>query len=109
MTSSGTGRLALLSLACWAAISTVCAQSSSNYTVLVSASVQVSPPRITLSWTPDAAATGYSVSRKARDAQFWGAGTALPANATNFIDTNVAVGGTYEYDINKAASSYSAD
>ena len=36
--------------------------------------------------------------RKLRDDAAWGTGTALAANATNYVDSNVAVGSAYEYE-----------
>ncbi|MBC8096735.1 MAG: fibronectin type III domain-containing protein [Akkermansiaceae bacterium] len=74
------------------------------YTVQVSAAVQSAPPRITLNWPvpPGSdAATSYTVYRKTRDETAWGSGTALPGSATNFTDTTVEVGVTYEYQVVK--------
>jgi len=79
-----------------------------EYAVQVSASVQISPPQIALSWPPDLGATpnGYTVYRKAPEANLWGDGITLPGTATGFIDANVTIGATYEYQIVKAASDY---
>lgn len=80
------------------------AQSAKDTAVLVSASVSELPPSITLIW-PAATATGYSVSRKHLDDQSWSVLTnALPGTTTSFIDTNVTVGTTYEYSVNKSGS-----
>jgi hypothetical protein len=81
----------------------------SDYAVRVSATVQTNPPRITLSWPADPSATGYTRYRKLRDVTDWGTGVALGASATNYVDSNVAVGGAYEYWVAKDASTYSAD
>ena len=79
-----------------------------EYAVQVSASVQISPPQIALSWPPDLGATpnGYTVYRKAPEANSWSDGITLPGTATGFIDANVTIGATYEYQIVKAASGY---
>ncbi len=82
------------------------AQSVADYAVRISAAVLATPPRIILTWPGDTAATGYSVYRKTRDATTWGPGTMLAANATTYVDTNVTIGGTYEYRITKSASGY---
>jgi hypothetical protein len=82
-------------------------ESVSDYSVLVSASVQTNPPRVTLSWPADPQAASYSVYRKARDTASWGTATSLPANATGYVDSSVTVGTNYEYRISKTASSYS--
>lgn len=74
-----------------------------DYAVQVSARVQVTPPQITLAWPADPDATAYTLYRKSRDAASWDASTALPTNAIGYVDTNVAVGGTYEYRIRKDA------
>ena len=78
----------------------------SSYAVEVSAVVQTNPPQINLSWPADSNATGYGVYRKLRDDTSWGALATLAANATNFMDTNVAVGSAFEYQIRKTTSSY---
>lgn len=81
------------------------AESTWVYAVQISASVQSSPPRITLSWPQDQyGANSYTVCRKAKDATSWGSGTTLPGSATSYVDNNVVVGGTYEYQIVKAGT-----
>src|ERR1043165_9879432 len=79
-----------------------------NYAVQASAQVQVSPPRITLNWVQDSTATptSYTVSRKAPGDPLWTSLKLLPGSITNFVDTNVSVGATYEYQIFKQASGY---
>jgi hypothetical protein len=75
------------------------------YAVQISATVQDSPPQITLNWEPDQfGANSYTVYRKVKDATSWGAGTKLPGSTLSFTDPNVTVGSTYEYQIIKAAS-----
>lgn len=85
------------------------AQSVADYAVRVSAVTRTNPAQIELSWPLDPAASGYTVYRKSRDAAVWGTGFALSADATNYVDTAVAVGNTYEYRISKAASGYSGE
>jgi len=76
-----------------------------NYTVQISATVQVSPPRIALVWPQDDYGTiQYTVYRKAKDATSWGEGTAMSGTTTNYTDTNVVVGTTYEYQVIKDAT-----
>src|SRR2546422_4509712 len=77
-----------------------------NYAVQVSATVRVSPSQITLSWPQDSSASGYTVYRKSPGAVSWGAGTTVAGSATTYVDTSVALGTAYEYQIVKAASGY---
>jgi hypothetical protein len=87
----------------------VCAvESTWEYAVQVSATVQTSPPQITLRWPQDSIAVpvSYTVHRKSPEAGSWGAGITLPGTTTSFIDPNVLVGGVYEYQIVKAALGY---
>ena len=85
------------------------AVSVSNYAVEVSAIVQTNPPQISLSWPPDANATGYGVYRKLLNDTSWVSIATLAANATNFADTNVVVGSAFEYQIQKSASGYDGE
>lgn len=73
------------------------------YAVQISATVQTAPPQISLSWPQDTQAVpnSYTVYRKAPSATSWGAGTTLPGTTLSYIDSNVAVGSTYEYQIVK--------
>ena len=88
------------------------AQTASDYAVPVTAVTQTNPVGIALSWPATPAATGYTVSRKGREAAFWGAATPLPGTATNYVDSAVTSGFGYEYRITKTApsgaSSYTA-
>src|ERR1041384_6833169 len=74
------------------------------YAVQASATVSTSPAKITLSWPADAAATGYTISRKSFGATSWSQAATLAGSATTWSDSNVAVGGTYEYAFNKTTS-----
>src|SRR5436309_3028856 len=95
----------LLALAAQAALAV---ENTWDYAVLVTASVQTSPPRITLSWPQDTVAVpdSYTVYRKSVGATSWGAGSVLPGSVTGFSDDNVAVGSAYEYQIFKTNSAY---
>ncbi|HVK59626.1 MAG TPA: hypothetical protein VM735_12655, partial [Candidatus Kapabacteria bacterium] len=73
------------------------------YSVEVSASIQTTPPRITLSWSSDANATSYSVS-KLNSSGSWTSVATLPGSATQFVDSSVVVGGRYEYQILKSTA-----
>src|SRR4051812_9252350 len=72
-----------------------------DHAVRLSATVQSNPPRLILSWPGDAGAPNVILHRKARDDTDWGAGTALPANATNYVDSNIVVGTPIEYRLSK--------
>src|SRR6185295_14037960 len=79
-----------------------------EYSVQVSASIQASPPQITLSWPQDTygVPASYTVYRKAPGATSWGSGATLSGATTTYADSSVAVGVTYEYQIVKTASGY---
>ncbi|MDX1952833.1 MAG: hypothetical protein SFY81_11675 [Verrucomicrobiota bacterium] len=74
------------------------------YAVMVSASVQSSPARVTLTWASDERATGYTVSRKGKNATSWSQIATLPGSATTYTDSNVADRNTYEYALSKTTS-----
>jgi len=80
------------------ATQTTRADSTWVYAVQLSATVQSSPPEITLRWPPDQyGANSYTVYRKAKAATSWGtAVTTLAGSETNYTDSNVVVGATYE-------------
>ena len=74
--------------------------------ILLNATVQASPARITLTWTAQSGTTGYTVYRKGKTDGSWGnsIGTAS-ASATNYIDNGVSLGTMYEYKVVRAHSS----
>src|SRR5688572_4984247 len=74
-------------------------QSPSDVTVRVSAQVQTNPPRITLSWPANPGNVTYQLYRKRLQEKTWGEPVALGSNVTAYVDTNVVVGGAYEYQI----------
>src|ERR1041385_1561953 len=82
------------------------ADSTWVYAVQVSANVQIQPPQITLSWEPDQyGANSYTIYRKSKNASTWGSPIAtLSGSVSNYTDSNVVPGSTYEYQIVKAAT-----
>src|SRR3954470_20208237 len=79
-----------------------------DYAVQVSATVDASSPKITLTWPQDstAAVSSYTVYRKAFGDTSWGSSVTLPGSATSYVDNNVSSGNSYEYQIVKATGSY---
>jgi hypothetical protein len=77
------------------------AQTTRDYAVELTASVQESPPRITLHWLNNYDGQQYYVQRKSKNATAWNAGTVLSSSATSFADTNVVAGNAYEYSVTK--------
>ena len=68
--------------------------------VLLEATVQASPPKITLFWETAQNSTGVQVSRKSKGENFFPVPIAtLPGSATSYEDTDVQVGVGYEYKI----------
>src|SRR5215472_15758653 len=84
-------------------------ESAADYAVQVTATVQINPPQITLSWPGDASAVDFQVHRKLRDEVIWGPSVTLAANATGYVDTNVVAGVAYEYKIFKDTATYFAE
>ncbi len=81
------------------------AEKTWNYTVQISATIQESPPKITLSWPQDDnGANNYTVYRKGVNDGSWGSGTTLSGSTTTYADNNVTAGTIYEYRIVKAAT-----
>jgi len=79
-----------------------------TYTVQISATVQTSPPQITLNWEDDDPyrVQSFSIYRKAKDATAWNFLTAVGASTFSWTDTSVGVGSAYEYQIIKTATSH---
>lgn len=69
------------------------------------ASVQESPPRITLQWRNNWEGLSYYIQRKSKDDTAWTTLAVAAAGTTSFVDNNVSVGNTYEY----AVIEYAAD
>jgi len=84
------------------------------FTVQTTATVQTSPPQITLHWPPEVGnapgqfvANSYSIYRKSKTDTSWGTPIAvLSGTATNYTDAGLNVGATYEYQIIKEATAY---
>src|SRR5437016_3048928 len=81
-----------------------------EFSVQVSASAQVSAPQMTLNWPQDQyiLPNSYTIYRKAPGDSSWGQGTVLPGTATTYVDRNVIVGATYEYQVVKVTSQYTS-
>jgi len=84
------------------------ADSTWEFSVQASASVQTNPAQITLSWPQDTYVQprSYQVFRKSPGSTSWGKGTTLPGIATNYTDTQVSRGTAYEYQIVKSTPQY---
>ena len=83
-------------------------EKTAEFSVQLSAAVQKNPARITLHWPKDSCSQpkSYSIYRKAPGANSWGRATILPGTATQYIDRNVVVGATYEYQVVKDTPRY---
>src|SRR5262245_14156984 len=67
-----------------------------TYTVEISATVQTSPPQITLNWQNDDiyGVTNFTIYRKAKEAASWNFLTSLDGSTFTWTDPNVSVGST---------------
>jgi hypothetical protein len=71
-----------------------------NKSVQAWATVQSSPPRITLNWPTHTNVTGYQIWRKLKGGTSWGSALAtLGYTATSWADNTVSVNTNYEYKI----------
>ncbi len=79
-----------------------------TYSVEISATVQVSPPQITLHWEADDpyGVTNYTIYGKSRNGTVWSFETSLDGSTTSWTDSSVSVGSTYEYEIYKGAAGH---
>lgn len=78
-----------------------------NYPVEASATVQASPPQITLNWPQDSVTTpsSYTIYRKTPSATSWGNPIAtLSGSQLSYTDTSANVGTIYDYQIVKNCS-----
>ncbi len=80
------------------------AQSTEDVAVEITASVQTSPPRITLNWKRVSfvswGAPFYRVYKKSKTALFWGAPIAtLTTSDSSYVDNAVIVDSAYEYAV----------
>src|SRR5205814_9584153 len=78
------------------------------YTVQISSNIQSSPPQITLQWEANDlyGVRSWSIYRKAKEATSWDFLTSLGPDVTNWTDSSVSAGSTYEYQIIKAATNH---
>lgn len=75
-------------------------QTTSDYVVMLTASVTENPPSITLRWNTYANAKTYKIYRKTKEATSWGAAiSTLDSSALSFTDTNVVSDSCYEYRV----------
>ena len=107
MKSSGSGLIQAAALVVVLLASTVSALAqthSQKAAVPLTATVQSSPARITLSWTTLPSTTSITIYRKLVDATTWGSAIATPAaSALSYADNTVAVGTQYEYRVVRVA------
>jgi hypothetical protein len=84
------------------------AAQTKDYAVQISAAVQTSPAKITLSWVQDTAGvpTNYTVSRKLKDETSWNLLATLSGDTLTYDDTNVSAGSAYEYRVIRTASDH---
>lgn len=69
------------------------------------ATVQASPPRITLNWLSHANTTGFTVFRKLKGGASWGSPIAtLDGGALQYVDNAVALNTSYEYKVVRTTS-----
>ena len=75
--------------------------------VMLEASVQENPPKISLKWVLDTANGGYTVWRKAKSDAVWVDSLVhLGPGTTTWTDTSVSVGIGYEYQVIKSLPAY---
>jgi hypothetical protein len=75
-------------------------QTCKDASVELVAAVQVSPPRITLYWVAGTTTTEYIIYRKLKTDASWGASVdTLAGTETQYIDSTVAAGTSYEYKV----------
>ncbi|MCC7509894.1 MAG: immunoglobulin domain-containing protein [Planctomycetes bacterium] len=84
------------------------AQTSHDYSVDLSAAVQVSPAQITLNWTTGGSGTAYSVYKRTWPSANWGTPVANLGNVLTWTDTNVSVGVMYEYAVGRTGGAYTS-
>ncbi len=77
------------------------AQVPEDFTVELSATVQQTPPRITLHWKPITVDTPvFYIYRKSKEDSVWGSALAvLPINSTSYTDPYVIADSAYEYQV----------
>ncbi|MCE3259102.1 MAG: hypothetical protein K0S12_743 [Bacteroidetes bacterium] len=85
----------------------VLSQTAIDCAVRVTATVQTSPPQITLTWPTNTTTTQYTIYRKLKSATSWSTALATLAGSTTvYTDNSVTAGTSYEYKIQRTGSSY---
>lgn len=83
-------------------------QTCQDASVELSAVVQATPPQIGLNWVASTTTTEYIVYRKLKTGTTWDAPIAtLTGTETQYIDSTVAVGVSYEYKVSRTGTNYS--
>src|SRR5438132_215115 len=83
------------------------AQSPKDCSVELWATVQSSPPQITLNWLSSATTTNYAIGRKPKASNAWT--TIVPTlagGATQYVDNTVSPGVEYEYGVVRSGTNY---
>lgn len=92
----------LVSSILWLSTENSISQSSFDYTVPVSVTVQESPPKINLHWPLHPGATGYQVQRRNLGSASWVTLTStLSGTDTLFEDAGISLNTAYEYAVNR--------
>lgn len=84
----------------------LCAQvTTKDYAIRITATVQTTPPGITLNWDAVAGNNNISIYRKSKNATSWGTAiTQVAGNVTTYTDNTVQADSAYEYYLYKSAS-----
>ena len=89
-----------LLLSLFFAATTSYGQNCRDYAVELSATVQVTPPKITLKWKPIPTVTIYWVYKKAKSGSIWSTSlVTLTATDSSYDDLSVIVDSAYEYQV----------
>jgi SprB-like repeat protein/peptidase C25-like protein len=84
-------------------------QTSQSRVVPITVTVQTGPPQVTLDWDNDADTAAILLFRRLKDAPDWFIlMDSTATTATSFTDTNVEVGMTYEYGIQRLSNGIAA-
>ncbi len=81
------------------------AQTCQDASVELSAIVQKTPPKITLNWVNNPGTSQYYIYKKLKTGTSWGTSIAtLTGTINQYIDTNVVVGISYEYRVQRSGT-----
>lgn len=102
------GVLAIVASMFMVALPRLGAETTSEYSVQLSATTQTAPPGLLLSWPQDRCTLpiDYAIYRKAPESTLWGRPIVLPGTATGYLDTNISIGTAYEYEVVKTTRRY---